>query len=161
MGIKKCYGHLSNLSQCSLTKEWKRVTILLYKSEVNRYVTILYLLGRYSGLYRLVSVKRLFLCFLSCTQRKWKSLGFCFIQRDCRNCFSHYISRISNMGLGNHPILKFDLSNISHLWRRCSFASDPRTWAKESGSLNDRDGTGHRKFSVLVLFLLYYIHFCV
>lgn len=27
----------------------------------------------------------------------------------------------------NHPILKFDLSNISHLWRRCSFASDPRT----------------------------------
>lgn len=43
---------------------------------MNRYVTILYLLGRYSGLYRLVSVKRLFLCFLSCTQRKWKSLGF-------------------------------------------------------------------------------------
>ncbi len=30
---------------------------------MNRYVTILYLLGRYSGLYRLVSVKRLFLCF--------------------------------------------------------------------------------------------------
>ncbi len=53
--------------------------------------------------------------------------AFCFIQRDCRNCFSHYISRLSNMGLGNHPILKFDLSNISHLRCRCSFASDPRT----------------------------------
>ncbi len=30
---------------------------------MNRYVTILYLLGRYSGLHRLVSVKCLFLCF--------------------------------------------------------------------------------------------------
>ena len=46
---------------------------------MNRYVTILYLLGRYSGLHRLVSVKCLFLCFLPCTQRKRKSLGFCFI----------------------------------------------------------------------------------
>ncbi len=117
--------------------------------------------GRYSGLHRLVSVKCLFLCFLPCTQRKWKSLGFCFIQRDCRHCFSHYISRLSNMGLGNHSILKFDLSNISHLRCRCSFASDPRTRAKESGCLNNRGGTGCRKFSVSVLFLLCYIHFCV
>ena len=104
MGIKKCYGHLSNLSQCSLTKRMKtRVTILLYKSEVNRYVTILYLLGRYSGLYRLVSVKRLFLCFYLVRKENGNLWAFALFNVICRNCFSHYISRISEHGAGESP----------------------------------------------------------
>ncbi len=129
--------------------------VLPHKSEVNRYVTILYLLGRYSGLHCLVSVKCLFLCFLPCTQRKWKSLGFCFIHHvPAAIVLAITLAVYRTWGWGNHSILKFDLSNISHLRGCCSFASDPRTRAKESGCLNNRGGTGCRKFSVFSSFFI-------
>ena len=64
------------------------------------------------------------------------------------------------MGLGNHPILKFDLSNISHLWRRCSLQAILGREPKKAAA-NDRDGTGHRKFSVLVLFIVLHTFLCI
>lgn len=87
---------------------------------MNRYVTILYLLGRYSGLYRLVSVKRLFLCFYLVRKENGNLWAFALFNVIAAIVLAITLAVYRTWGWGNHPILKFDLSNISHLWRRCS-----------------------------------------